>query len=195
MSGPSIRVSMSREQLRRELLDLPRALSSGSAASDAILTSMGLVLLANIREAFVIKARGGTDDSGLKWAPLRPSTIARRRKAKRAPTKLGSGKFGSKAHAQQTAVSYEILRDTGLLLNSLTPGYPSPDQVFEIGIDSVTVGTTRAGAADHHNGDPARRLPQRRLWPEPENWPDYWWEDMQDVLRQGIIRLVAQSVH
>ena len=36
----------------------------------------GMVALSLIQEAFVIKARGGTDDAGIKWDPLSPRTIA-----------------------------------------------------------------------------------------------------------------------
>jgi hypothetical protein len=42
----------------------------------ALLTRLGLVALAIIRDAYVVKARGGADESGLKWPALSEKTIA-----------------------------------------------------------------------------------------------------------------------
>ena len=87
----------------------------------------------------------------------------------------------------------DILRDTGLLLNSLTPGVPNggmpapvKDQVFVVGQGEVIVGTNRKGAAAHHNGIPGK-LPQRRLWPEPSKWPSSWWQDIAEAARDGLV--------
>ena len=55
----------------------------------------------------------------------------------------------------------EILRDTGLLLNSLSPGVYSSERVFKVGHGEVIVGTNRKGAAAHHHGVPGR-LPHHR---------------------------------
>ena len=85
----------------------------------------------------------------------------------------------------------DILRDTGILLNSLSPGVPGsvPDQVFRIGVGEVIVGTNRKGAASHHQGIPGR-LPQRRLWPEPSKWPASWWESILEQGRAGLIEII-----
>jgi hypothetical protein len=48
----------------------------------------------------------------------------------------------------------EILRDTGLLLNSLSPGVASSERIFQVGRGEVIVGTNRKGAAAHHKGVP-----------------------------------------
>jgi hypothetical protein len=87
----------------------------------------------------------------------------------------------------------EILRDTGLLLNSLSPGVASAEQIFRVLPGEVIVGTNRAGAADHHAGIPGR-LPQRRLWPPPDRWPDSWWRDIQDQVRSGMLDIVVSLV-
>lgn len=86
-----------------------------------------------------------------------------------------------------------ILRDTGLLLNSLSPGVASAEQVFRTGPGEVIVGTNRRGAAAHHRGIPGR-LPQRRLWPSPENWPAAWWDDIMDQLKQGLLDLAVSKI-
>jgi hypothetical protein len=82
----------------------------------------------------------------------------------------------------------EILRDTGVLLNSISPGGNSAEQVFRALPGEVTVGTNRVGASNHHRGIP-RRLPQRRLWPRPSQWPDKWWRDLTDEVTQGLMEI------
>lgn len=44
---------------------------------------IGFTLLANFYDAFVTKSDGGTDEMGIKWEELRPSTIAGRRVGKK----------------------------------------------------------------------------------------------------------------
>jgi hypothetical protein len=67
--------------LKNFLRRLPRILAGTSPDTTrggvkAVLTRMGMVALAIIREAFVVKAGGGVDASGMKWEPLKPETIA-----------------------------------------------------------------------------------------------------------------------
>src|SRR5207247_1539579 len=101
--------------------------------------------------------------------------------------------------AKYGQTSVEILRDTGLLLNSLTPviqpdaaGASPPRvslQVFQVHSGDVVVGTKREWAYTHHRGVPGR-IPQRRLWPPPEKWPQRWWNDLLVQARQGVIDVV-----
>lgn len=87
----------------------------------------------------------------------------------------------------------EILRDTGILLNSLSPGVSSAEQVFRVAPGAVIVGTNRKGARAHHEGVPGR-LPQRRLWPPVNKWPSSWWQDILDQAKQGILDIAASLV-
>ncbi len=104
----------------------------------------------------------------------------------------------------------QILRDKGFLLNSLSPGIvPSQDnppvpppkpsgeggeqQVFEIGPGEVIVGTNRPHAAAHHTGIPGK-LPQRRLWPSPSNWPANWWAAIVEQGRMGMIDIILDQL-
>ncbi len=82
----------------------------------------------------------------------------------------------------------EILRSTDVLLNSLSPGSRSRLQVFRIGQGWVEVGTNRKWAGVHHRGN--RRVPQRRLWPDPKNWPDSWWSNILTQTREGMVDIV-----
>jgi hypothetical protein len=93
-----------------------------------------------------------------------------------------------------------ILRDTGLLLNSLTPGIvvgeespplplpKVPDQVLRSGLSDVVVGTNRKFAVVHHEG--RGHVPQRRLWPAPGRWPNAWWHQIQKQMVYGVIDVV-----
>ncbi len=86
----------------------------------------------------------------------------------------------------------EILRDTGILLNSLSPGV-APNQIFHTRKGEVIVGTNRKGAGYHHRGIP-NRLPRRRLWPDPRRWPATWWADIMEVARGVVLRIVSRVI-
>ena len=173
MSQTTITVRASRDDVRKAILTLPQEVVISNAAVDDILARCAMVILGRVKQAFIVKARGGTDEAGDKWEPLKPATIKRRR-----------GK----------SQSVEILRDTGLLLNSLSPGMASPNQVLVLGRGDIVLGTNRKGAAAHHHGVPKRNLPQRRLWPDPDKWPDSWREDVLDAARDGMIQVIAQTI-
>lgn len=208
---------------------------AGSQLPDAILMRAGLALLGRIRKAFVTKSRGGTDEAGERWTPLKPETIAygraRRTKTERGresrPSQALSKKqqerwwdlyrqglaihAGSKSAAARRAWFIikgegaktlfdkyagrraEILRDTGQLLDSLSPNSGSPEQVLRVGRGEIVVGTNRKGAMAHHHGIPGK-LPQRRLWPEPGKWPASWWKDVLHEIKQGMVELIVQNV-
>lgn len=81
-----------------------------------------------------------------------------------------------------------ILRSTELLLNSLSPGVSPGDvknQVFRLGNGEVIVGTNREWAKVHHEG--TAKIPQRRLWAAPSQWPATWWGDIAEQGRAGLI--------
>jgi hypothetical protein len=102
----------------------------------------------------------------------------------------------------------EILRDTGVLLNSLSPGeitgdgsgiqYKPPSdnggdrQVFSLFDSGVIVGTTVAYAATHQEGDPARNIPARPFLPTrgvPSIWLERWRDLGQAALAAGARQL------
>jgi hypothetical protein len=89
----------------------------------------------------------------------------------------------------------DILRDTNELMDSLTPNSGSSKSVFRISAAQVELGTTRIGALSHHRGDPSRNLPQRRLWPEPRNFPPAWWRGILCEVQDGVVEIVKQVVH
>jgi hypothetical protein len=92
----------------------------------------------------------------------------------------------------------EILRDTGVLLNSLSPGQISEDgrtytkpggaggdlQLMQQAAGEVVIGTALEYAAYHHSEEPRSRLPQRRLW--PRFIPGEWWNDVAAVAGRAM---------
>ena len=102
------------------------------------------------------------------------------------------------ARLMKSGVDYDILRDTGILFNSLSPGrvngsaYTTPEnQVMNAGTRSIVVGTNVAYAGAHHHG--TKHIPRRALW--PDRMPDAWVSDMVGTALRGLgkaIELVAQ---
>lgn len=226
---------------RDAVLAVIRAAPGAVRAADAVMIRAGLAALGRIRRAFVVKARGGTDEAGDRWAPLSPRTVAysptrsrgrgSRTRTERKRDARPSQALTAKQQARWWAVyrqglaiyrgdrgkaarrawavlkadgartlldkyggrQVEILRDTGLLLNSLSPGWGGPEQVLRAEAGAVIIGTNRAGAAAHHRGVPGR-LPQRRLWPPPAAWPAAWWRDVAEQVRAGVLDAVARGL-
>lgn len=200
------------------------------------LLSMGFAALGSIKTAFVTKARGGTDEMGIKWKPLSRNyllygrrTSAKelagiKRKAKAEGKKVKQQVFDDaysrfsvsmtlkEAKQRATALAaragqkaegeakrnllatrqVEILRDTGVLLNSLSPGvivgngpsasYSKPkgeggeEQVFDVAGGRVIVGTNVPYAAVHNFGSEKQGIPRRQYLPDDESQiPEAWW--------------------
>lgn len=88
----------------------------------------------------------------------------------------------------------DILRDTGELMESLTPNSGSNRSVFRVLPGQVEVGTSRPYALAHHLGVPRKNLPKRALWPAPQKWPSSWWYDILAEIQAGIVELILQVV-
>lgn len=87
------------------------------------------------------------------------------------------------------ASSVDILRDTEELYNSLEPG--APKNIFRIKRGEAELGTSRKGARSHHLGI---RLPRRRLWPHPSDWPSSWWNEILIEARAGLIEIIVAEL-
>ena len=77
------RATSNRQQLRELLGNLPMLLSgrsnpigAGERVRTAALKAGAVELLSIIQEAFIAKARGGTDEAGISWKPLDRKTVA-----------------------------------------------------------------------------------------------------------------------
>ena len=97
---------------------------------------------------------------------------------------------GSGEITKLQAFGYEkvdILRDTGKLVRSLSPGIdgqPGPEGIMRTPPGSVIVGTREK--AYHHFGNAKRGLPARHFWPPDGNLPEIWWEGLKLALQRGI---------
>lgn len=177
---------MSREDALRMLRSLPATLAG--KAADPTGLARGVMLLAAVqasslvRQAFVVKSRGGTDEAGITWTPLDPKTVARRRSGLRKGQKRKKG-------TQPPPV--EMLRDTGRLLASLTPTQdgPGPGGIVRVERGFVLVGTNVKYAAAQHYG--TRHIPARPFWPEPGRWPERWKRAILARIREGVAAAVA----
>lgn len=222
------------------LESLPADVVAGGVG-ERVLLRVGDVVLGLIRQAFVTKSNGGTDEAGERWQSLAPTTVAYKRRAgrnryekkrpafpsqaltlrqqkewwehyRRALGRHGEGTPAPALKGRAAAIAWfimkqrgattllekygqmkvKILRDTGLLLRSLTPDGGASEQVFRIERGAVVVGTSREGALAHHLGRPPH-LPQRRLWPPPNRWPARWWRAILAVIVEVTALLVAAT--
>lgn len=93
----------------------------------------------------------------------------------------------------------EILRDRGILFNSISPGVvneagvdayyqPSPGQVVEAANPGEIIVGVNVEYARYHQGTP-ERPGRRQLWPVGGDLPQVWWDDILDAAVLGILRI------
>lgn len=197
------------------------ALSMGEATGLAL--RVGTTAMAIQRDAYIVKARGGTDEAGLSWEPLRPSTIRHRlgkTKMSDARRKSIVARYEKRFNEYQREFSrtrrerfnrdvqqfvpHEILRDDGTLFNSLSPGLAGevrPDGILQVNPGECVGGTNVPYAIYHHSDEPRKLradgqpvLPQRRLWAEPSQWPQTWWNMIGGSAVRGMALIVIRWV-
>lgn len=240
------------EEARRHLFELPDILAGKTAdpygVARAVQLRCGVALLSEIQRAFITKSRGGVGSDGIKWEPLKPETIARRRttREERRQLRISRGRRPSltpeqdkrwrqvfarsfrrglidldrteakkraaaiawatvKAEGAKTMVQLlggrqvDILRDTGILFRSFSPGVgdqPSeaPGQIFRTPPGAVIVGTNVKPW--HHTGNPAKGLPARPFWPLDGTLPPAWMASINRAAATGVLvalRLALQG--
>ncbi len=209
-----------------------------------------------VKEAFIVKSRGGTDECGIKWPELSPEYLAYTRpmgvngQGSRSPPRAGGfapGKPGNdgfmtalelaawkkdfrramaylslqlppaEAKARAASIAWarskrrgvktklevfghrdvEILRDRGILFNSLSPGIldenksdaaytpASPDQVCDFATPGFLFVGTSVEYAAYHQVDPGKRP----LWPKDGNLPQVWQDEILEIAISGLIRI------
>jgi len=226
------------------------------------LMAIGFAALSDIKDAYVLKARGGTDAMGVKWPKLSAKYLAYGRRF--GPTEqsrlktgaglgrshrlapggkkglltaaelkqwrriysqrlrrymLSEGESAAKSHAAAVAWvimksrgartklevfgnrQVQILRDTGILLNSLSPGqlstgagsvsYSMPsgpggtEQIFKTNPGEVIVGTNVAYASRHQRGGGG--VPARVFIPDENHAvPEVWWARWAKIANQAL---------
>jgi hypothetical protein len=163
----TVRVRATRAEVKRALHALPAILAGKAAdptgAARTLSLRLGMTALSFVKQAFAEKAAGGADASGLRWEPLKPATVRGRRQGRATGT-------------------VQIGRDTGVLMNSLSPG--APDNVLDAKPGLASVGTS-CPYAEYFHAD-------RPLWPEPENWPKAWLDALARQLAEGALQAAVQ---
>lgn len=252
----TVHLRASRDDVLGRLRQLPAMAagrtSEGREASRGLALRLGVVTMSFLKEAFIIKARGGVDAAGEKWAPLSPVTIRKRlskgrlgkkqlplkvrralerfiaakaeyikaakraggfKKAKQSTMDKANAKVRrleaklkkykarlEKAETElQTAIAgIEILRDTGRMFNSLSPGESgqlNADGVLVVNPGEIVFGTNVEYAADHMTGrdgsDGQPKMPARPLWPDPEKWPSDWWRQIGQAAGDGLLDMAV----
>lgn len=183
MPALTVRTRLTHAAALAALRRLPAALAGrGGAPAEAraALEAVGLAFLGKAHPAFVVKARGGTDECGLRWAALSPYTIKERVAGRRHPKSVADVNRDDR------------LIDTGYLVDSLAPDRPRPHyQVFRFRKGGLTLGTSRPFARQQHEGRPPL-LPRRRLWAAPADWHRDWWAAMLGALREGAVEVAKK---
>lgn len=260
---------LDREQFQAAIQALPGILSGRLPDPRGIALAFRLrvavAFLEKVKEAYIVKSRGGTGEDGISWPPLTPQYLAygrgpfsTRRAGRRAPGTVQGGPrdgqpkdgfmspsdlkrwrqvYGQvfarlaqqvplpEARARAAKIAWamakkagvrtkldvfgsrevDVLRDRGILFNSLSPGVivpagstlaydAPPGQVLEQSPGQTRVGTNVAYAGAHHRGKNPRRL--RRLWPDslPDSWAAYCARHGRDALIPAIRLLLEQGL-
>lgn len=76
MSQQTVHTRVNADAVAREIGEIPRLVKSSGSAGKKVMQACAEALLEKIREAFVIKSKGGTDEAGERWVPLKPATVA-----------------------------------------------------------------------------------------------------------------------
>lgn len=138
------------------------------------------------RRTFVSVYRRARVDLDDREAKARAASVAWAT-VKRAGAKTKTELLGSR--------KVDMLRDTGELFRSLTPGIddvPSgaDGQVFEVRPGRVIVGTNKKPW--HQDGNAAKNLPARPLWPRSGEVPAAWWPAVNEAVATGLAEAVPK---
>lgn len=96
MNQHTVHIRASATAAQQLLIGIPQEATLGGAISSAMLARCGLVILTHVRDAFITKSRGGTDEAGDRWQPLLPKTIAYSRRHGRGGRTSAERKRGSR---------------------------------------------------------------------------------------------------
>lgn len=163
-----------KEELLAELRVLPAVLAGRApdplGLSAAFLREIGTEILNQVKLDFLVKSAGGVGSDGVKWHPLKPETLERRRR---------KGFSGT-----------DILEETAALLASLEPPVGSrsvPNQVFKGAPGKVELGTAIPYGMVHQYGTvhvvPRPFLPAGEL-------PRAWEPAIEEAAERGLVKVL-----
>lgn len=189
---------------------IDKAIANFNQKQAALLQEIGTTILSRQQLSFEKKSRGGQGDDGVKWAPLAESTERRKsrkekdRNAKRnrvkklkdklrkATTKAERSRLMDMIQVESSPNKSQIGVDTGMMRNTVTPGYKASDgkgdNVFEVEGATVTVGYGREYAPYFDAG--SDRVPARPLM--PDRMPDQWMDAIDRVVGSWVQDIVSE---
>lgn len=109
-----VHLKSTRSEIKKAISSIPQELTKGDKATQ-IMHHVAQAMLELISAAFIVKSSGGTDESGDRWAPLKPSTIAYRAARSRAESKRATRPSQALTSKQQNRW-WELYRK-GLAIN------------------------------------------------------------------------------
>lgn len=148
-----------------------------------VLEALGVRILSFAKQDYVTKSRGGTGTDGIKWKPLAQSTIDKRNRRGKANVKRKKTKSGKK---RPTPGRVAIGIDTGLQLNSATPGFTAPGggNIMRLTNTDITVGFGRFYSKYF---DDKREL-------LPDAIPTKWRHALEDIVLRWARKLLKDSL-
>ena len=188
------KVKVNIEGLKRFAKDVERGLKTGAKPIGDAFRQWAVRYRSAMQERFDAFSKGGGD-----WAPLKPATIAARRHGKGGKYKRGKKALGAAIATGGGQVS--ILRDTGVLFNTLSPefiGAPGQHQKtipygIEVGFGGSAKhpkgGVTIADIASYHQ-EGKGPLPKREILVDP---PPRVVEKMADDMERALLRLIKEN--
>lgn len=157
-----------------------------------LLQILGVQLLGFVKIAYEEKGKGRTGSDGIRWDPLKASTIERKnrrarpknRKGKRTGKPKATTKSGKKRPGLGES---QIGVDSGLQRASAAPGYKAPDgrggNVMEIEGAGITVGFGRE-YSEHF--DDKRKL-------IPDKLPDEWQKELEGTVSDWAGQVINEE--
>lgn len=120
-----------------------------------VLRTIGVAILSDSQQAYRTKSRGGVGSDGIRWSPLKPSTIAKKNRRGKQNANRKTTKSG-KARPAGGIVAIGI--DTGLQLASGSPGFNAAGggNILRITDRDVVIGYGRSYSRYFDEKRPAR---------------------------------------
>jgi len=189
-----------------KLANLPAAEDKMIHGLPSLMQQVGVYVLQEQKFNFEKKSRGGAGEDGVTWKPLTAETeLKKARKGKgfqkqRAKAKKLMGQLRTattsekrksllgKIQKARAIPKSQIGVDTGLLRNSVTPGYAGPDgqggNVLTVNGNRVTVGYGRSYAKWFDAVRP--------LLPNADQLPTAWQQGIDEIAQQWVDEIAKE---
>lgn len=152
---------------------------------EEILEAIGIQVLSWMQDDYKTKARGETDPAGVKWDPIKRSSM--RSRLRKLQSYREKTKADKRTAIDQAMASHEIGVDTGRLINSLEFSTDNPsDTQLTIKDHTVTVGSAVKYADDFDSARPI--FSEKNITEDRRKELDELVEDIVDDIINNIIK-------